>query len=45
MEAYKPIRRSSNYLGEEAVASRKEEADGEDEVGEKTQNFGTGPLV
>lgn len=41
LEAYQPIRRSGSHLGEGAVASRKEEADGEDEVGEKTQNFGT----
>ena len=42
LEAHRPIRRSSSHLGEETVASRKEEADGEGEVGEKIQNFGTG---
>lgn len=41
LEAYQPIRRSGSHLGEEAMASGKEEAGGEDEVGEKTQNFGT----
>lgn len=42
LEAHRPIRRSSSQLGEETMASRKEEADGEGEVGEKIQNFGTG---
>lgn len=42
LETRRPMRRSSSHLGEEAMGSREEEADGEDEVGEKIHNFGTG---